>query len=328
MEQTPWEPNFGQGMPPDSMLPPHGQHRGLDHPGRGPNAFYAPPVMPPNHGIPPQMGGMLPAHHMDGPPMGAGRGRSPAGQPMLNGYAFPNGSPAIPTDSQPPSQGFRHIEAGGKRAEGLNTNGKRAEAPPADPGGPEHQNALMELARENLLLKHQLHAATLEVTRLQSVVETYNHIKEEKQEANNMKQSQSRYWSEEEHQRFLVAIQTYGHKDVKAIASVVRTRNATQVRTHAQKYFMKLARSRTQEGGGKGSNPDQEPSETTEDEQSKSMEAAAAAAAAAGEAGTSAAAAAAFVAATNKQQSASKQRTTTPKVEQVTSTPKNGKVTP
>jgi len=235
---------------------------------------------------------------------------------MLNGYAFPNGSPAIPTDSQPPSQGFRSSEHVGKRAqEGLNINGKRAEAPLADPGGPEHQNALMELARENLLLKHQLHAATLEVTRLQSVVETYNHIKEEKQEANNMKQSQSRYWSEEEHQRFLVAIQTYGHKDVKAIASVVRTRNATQVRTHAQKYFMKLARSRTQEGGGKGSNPDQEPSETTEDEQSKSMEAAAAAAAAAGEAGTSAAAAAAFVAATNKQQSASKQRTTTPKVE-------------
>ena len=38
-----------------------------------------------------------------------------------------------------------------------------------------------------------------------------------------------RYWTEEEHQRFLDAIQNYGHKDVKAIASVVGTRNATQV---------------------------------------------------------------------------------------------------
>jgi hypothetical protein len=32
----------------------------------------------------------------------------------------------------------------------------------------------------------------------------------------------------------------YGHKDVKAIARFVGTRNATQVRTHAQKYFLKL----------------------------------------------------------------------------------------
>ncbi len=30
------------------------------------------------------------------------------------------------------------------------------------------------------------------------------------------------------------------HKDVKAIAQFVGTRNSTQVRTHAQKYFMKL----------------------------------------------------------------------------------------
>jgi hypothetical protein len=51
---------------------------------------------------------------------------------------------------------------------------------------------------------------------------------------------------------------------VKAIASVVGTRSATQVRTHAQKYFMKLARSQTKEEaalGKGGSNPDQEPSE-------------------------------------------------------------------
>ena len=62
-------------------------------------------------------------------------------------------------------------------------------------------------------------------------------MKEEKKEA---QKSQSRYWTEEEHQRFLEAIKSYGHKDVKAIASIVGTRSATQVRTHAQKYFMKL----------------------------------------------------------------------------------------
>jgi hypothetical protein len=33
-----------------------------------------------------------------------------------------------------------------------------------------------------------------------------------------------------------------GPKDVKGIASIVGSRNATQARTHAQKYFLKLAR--------------------------------------------------------------------------------------
>jgi SHAQKYF class myb-like DNA-binding protein len=49
-----------------------------------------------------------------------------------------------------------------------------------------------------------------------------------------------RYWSEEEHEKFLDAMQTLGPKDVKAIAAFVGTRSATQVRTHAQKYFLKL----------------------------------------------------------------------------------------
>lgn len=34
----------------------------------------------------------------------------------------------------------------------------------------------------------------------------------------------------------------YGPKDVRAIASYVGSRNATQVRTHAQKYFLRVAR--------------------------------------------------------------------------------------
>ena len=110
------------------------------------------------------------------------------------------------------------------------------------------------------------------------------------------------------------AAQNYGHKDVKAIAQVVGTRSATQVRTHAQKYFIKLARSRKEsQSSGKPmqdthSNPDQEDmaDDPTEEEMSgTSMEAAAAAAAAAWEAGTSAAAAAAYVAA-SQSKSASK----------------------
>ncbi|KAK4529666.1 hypothetical protein CCYA_CCYA02G0523 [Cyanidiococcus yangmingshanensis] len=54
--------------------------------------------------------------------------------------------------------------------------------------------------------------------------------------------TQPRYWSEQEHSRFLEALELYGFRDVRAIAEHVATRTATQVRTHAQKYYLRLAR--------------------------------------------------------------------------------------
>ncbi|KAK1860626.1 hypothetical protein I4F81_003214 [Pyropia yezoensis] len=46
----------------------------------------------------------------------------------------------------------------------------------------------------------------------------------------------------EEHQRFLDAMERFGPKDVRAIAAYVGSRNATQVRTHSQKYTLRLQR--------------------------------------------------------------------------------------
>ena len=112
------------------------------------------------------------------------------------------------------------------------------------PQGGAHQDALMELARENLVLKHQLQVASLELTRLRGMCDKYQNDAEGS--GGDSKNNQSRYWTDDEHQRFLDAIQKFGHKDVKAIASFVGSRNATQVRTHAQKYFMRLARSSKQ----------------------------------------------------------------------------------
>jgi len=106
-----------------------------------------------------------------------------------------------------------------------------------------NQNAVSELARENLLLKHQLQFASHEMERLKYVLMEYEMARDSVGPPTNGAAGQSRYWTEEEHLRFLDAIENYGHKDVKAIASFVGTRNATQVRTHAQKYFIKLARS-------------------------------------------------------------------------------------
>jgi len=55
----------------------------------------------------------------------------------------------------------------------------------------------------------------------------------------NHKSSQSRYWTTEEHNHFLQGLERYGTRDFKAIAQVVGSRNATQVLTHAQKYFLR-----------------------------------------------------------------------------------------
>jgi len=62
------------------------------------------------------------------------------------------------------------------------------------------------------------------------------------QNPNQQSKGQSRYWTAEEHQKFLEAIRKYGDKDVRSIAAYVGSRNATQVRTHGQKYYLRLER--------------------------------------------------------------------------------------
>ncbi|CAN8077287.1 unnamed protein product [Agarophyton chilense] len=53
---------------------------------------------------------------------------------------------------------------------------------------------------------------------------------------------QSRYWTPDEHKLFLEALAMYGYKNLRSISAHVGTRNMTQVRTHSQKYFMRLMR--------------------------------------------------------------------------------------
>lgn len=53
---------------------------------------------------------------------------------------------------------------------------------------------------------------------------------------------QTRYWTEEEHDRFLEAVARHGEKAYVAISNYVETRTPKQVRTHAQKFQMKMAR--------------------------------------------------------------------------------------
>jgi len=48
-------------------------------------------------------------------------------------------------------------------------------------------------------------------------------------------------WTKEEHEAFLMALKLYG-KEWKKVAAKVKTRTVVQTRTHAQKYFQKLAK--------------------------------------------------------------------------------------
>jgi SHAQKYF class myb-like DNA-binding protein len=59
-------------------------------------------------------------------------------------------------------------------------------------------------------------------------------------------------WTKEEHEAFLSGLQQYG-KEWKKVAAKVKTRTVVQTRTHAQKYFQKLAK--TTEGQDDGEFP-------------------------------------------------------------------------
>lgn len=63
------------------------------------------------------------------------------------------------------------------------------------------------------------------------------------------KKGSSRYWTADEHARFLEGLKLFGQKDIKSISRHVGTRSATQVRTHAQKYYLRIERERAKTDG-------------------------------------------------------------------------------
>lgn len=106
-------------------------------------------------------------------------------------------------------------------------------------------NMIVDQQRKIQQLEDELRQARDQVDMMNNQLSSY-----EQDRAKEKKKPQSRYWTPEEHQRFLEALQKYGHKDVKSISMHVSTRNATQVRTHAQKYFLRLERERRKKEDG------------------------------------------------------------------------------
>jgi len=56
-----------------------------------------------------------------------------------------------------------------------------------------------------------------------------------------------RYWSPEEHTKFLEGLEKFGCRDLKSVANHVQTRTPTQVRSHLQKYLVRLQKTRQKE---------------------------------------------------------------------------------
>ncbi|KAJ8905016.1 hypothetical protein NDN08_001528 [Rhodosorus marinus] len=102
-------------------------------------------------------------------------------------------------------------------------------------------------------LQKDLGAAQVEIQRLKNQAMALEKERSQKEtQGEDGKKSSSRYWTQEEHERFLEGLKLYGHKEIKAISRHVRTRNATQVRTHAQKYYLRLAREKNKKASRDG----------------------------------------------------------------------------
>lgn len=150
---------------------------------------------------------------------------------MRSEYDLPNGAaPAVPFSS------FKNAYSFSGRPPSSLTLAEQAEL--------EYElryrgNMIVDQQRKIQQLEEELRQARDQVDMMNSQLSSY-----EQERGKDKKKPQSRYWTPEEHQRFLEALQKYGHKDVKSISLHVSTRNATQVRTHAQKYFLRLERER------------------------------------------------------------------------------------
>jgi len=105
---------------------------------------------------------------------------------------------------------------------------------------------LVQQQRRIVQLEDELQRAWAEIDRLRTKIAA---VERERQRSDDDAAKQGgaapRYWTPEEHRLFMDAVQRFGWKDVKSIAQHVGTRTPTQVRTHAQKLFLRQQKEQT-----------------------------------------------------------------------------------
>jgi len=96
---------------------------------------------------------------------------------------------------------------------------------------------LVQQQRRIVQLEDELQRAWSEIDRLRSKISAAERDRQRTDEDSS--KQVPRYWTPDEHRLFMEAVQRFGWKDVKSIAQHVGTRTPTQVRTHAQKLFLR-----------------------------------------------------------------------------------------
>mmetsp|Transcript_30103 Transcript_30103/g.80825 ORF Transcript_30103/g.80825 Transcript_30103/m.80825 type:complete len:364 (+) Transcript_30103:95-1186(+) len=245
---------------------------------------YGPGMMTVQPGAPLRHDLLHPPHLSPSPAQGMGcHGIATAtpGQPCApsGGYAGGNGcmQSGMPSMPLPPGQSMQHHGAqpmppplgGGQMA-----GGQMQLSGPPPPGGRAQSELELELSlRGSLLVQQQrrivqleedLQKSSHEIERLRAKVASYERDKRARTDDDN-KLKQPRYWTSEEHRLFLEALEKYGPKNVKAISTYVRTRTPTQVRTHAQKYFLRM-HNKDEPGRGDGGSDELDDMEEEVDE--------------------------------------------------------------
>lgn len=152
---------------------------------------------------------------------------SPPLAPPLSNSTLNSPQPASPisTPSPAPSEVSRHVSEQASQISPLpsNTSDQNSATIPANP--------MKKDSKRRPLPLPALKTATTKKERVTLVAK-----------CTEPRPGQTRYWTCEEHEKFLEAVAEYGEKAYVAISNYVETRTPKQVRTHAQKFQMKMAR--------------------------------------------------------------------------------------
>jgi SHAQKYF class myb-like DNA-binding protein len=103
---------------------------------------------------------------------------------------------------------------------------------------------LVQQQRRIVQLEDELHRAWQEIEKLRAKICNAERDRQQRNEDIDLAK-QPRYWTPEEHRKFTEAVARFGWKDVKSIAAHVGSRTPTQVRTHAQKLFLRQQKETT-----------------------------------------------------------------------------------